>query len=364
MIRAIQNQYAPDFVSPPGETLTEVLESLGMSQAELAERTGRAKKTINEIAKAKAPITPKIALEFESVLGVPASFWNSRESQYREHIARRDEHTKLTKQLTWLALFPVREMIKFGWIAGFEDKVHQLREMLKFFQIGSPEQWENYAKPYTEQVVFRKSDAFESNLPAAIAWLRRGEILARAISCAPYNQGKFRENLRAIRGMTKERPDVFCQKMIELAAAAGVAVVIVPELPKIRISAATRWLSSHKGMIQLSLRYKRNDQFWFSFFHEAGHILLHGKRDIFINAQEDSPEEKENQANAFASGFLIPTPEFRTLTKYGAPSRERVAAFAAELGIAPGIIVGRLQREKVIPYSFYNDLTVKFEWAS
>ncbi len=334
-----------------------------MSQAELAERTGRAKKTINEIAKAKAPITPKIALGFESVPGVPASFWNSRESQYREHPARKDEHTKLAKHLTWLDLFPVREMLKFGWITGFEDKVHQLREMQKFFQIGSPEQWENYTKPYTEQVVFRKSNAFESNLPAAVAWLRRGGILAGAIPCAPYDQGKFREVLRAIRGMTEEVPDIFCQKMIELAAAAGVAVVIVPELPKTRLSAATRWLAFYKGMIQLSLRYKRNDRFWFSFFHEAGHILLHGKRDIFINARENSQKEKENQANAFASNFLIPSPQFRALTKYGDPSKERVAASAADLGIAPGMIVGRLQREKVIHYSFYNDLTVKYEWA-
>ena len=152
--------------------------------------------------------------------------------------------------------------------------------------------------------------------------------------------------------------------MIELAAAAGVAVVIVPELPKVRISAATRWLSSYKGMIQLSLGYKRNDQFWFSFFHEAGHILLHGKRDIFINAQEDSQEEKEHKANTFAANFLIPASQFRTLTKSGTPSKERIVAFAADLDIAPGIIVGLLQREKIIPYGFYNDLTVKFEWAS
>lgn len=150
---------------------------------------------------------------------------------------------------------------------------------------------------------------------------------------------------------------------MELASAAGVAVVLVPELPRIRVSAATRWLSPQKAMIQLSLLYKRNDQFWFSFFHEAAHILLHGKRDIFINSQEDSQNAKENEANSFAADFLIPGPFFRALVKDGTPSKEMVSSFASELGIAPGIIVGRLQREQILPWNYYNDLKVGLEWV-
>ncbi|MFZ2447499.1 MAG: helix-turn-helix domain-containing protein [Syntrophobacteraceae bacterium] len=364
MSRATLNQYAPDYVSPPGETLSEILEDRGMSQADLADRTGRAKKTINEIIKGKAPITPKIALELENVLGVPAGFWNSRESQYREYLARKDEQERLEKHLKWLDLIPVRAMVKLGWIKEFKDKIQQLREVLKFFQISSPDQWDRYVKAYTGQVVFRKSKAYESDLPAVIAWLRRGEINARELHCTAYDQAKFKKALSTIRGLTAESPDVFHPKMVELAAAAGVAVVLVPELPKIRISAATRWLSPQKAMIQLSLLYKRNDQFWFSFFHEAAHILLHGKRDIFINNQEDSQDVKENEANSFAANFLIPALSYRALIKDGAPSRETVSRFASELGIAPGIVVGRLQREQIIPYSFYHDQFMRLDWAS
>ncbi|MGA2403517.1 MAG: helix-turn-helix domain-containing protein [Syntrophobacteraceae bacterium] len=306
MNRATLNQYTPDYVSPPGETLSEILEDREMSQADLADRTGRAKKTINEIVKGKAPITPRIALELESVLGVPASFWNSRESQYREHLARCEEQVRLQKHLEWLDLIPVRAMIKLGWIEGFKDKIYQLREILKFFQISSPDQWGMCVKAYTGQVAFRKSKAFESDLPAVVAWLRRGVIEARELQCGTYDQNEFKKVLHSVRKMTAEHPDVFQSKMIEMASSAGVAVVFIPELPKTRISGATRWLSPHKAMIQLSLLYKRNDQFWFSFFHEAAHILLHGKRDIFINGQEDSQNVKENEANAFATNFLIP----------------------------------------------------------
>jgi HTH-type transcriptional regulator / antitoxin HigA len=361
MSSATHNQYVPDKVSLPGETLSETLEIRGMSQAELAERTGRAKKTINEIIKGKARITPQIALELEHVLSVPAGFWNTRESQYQEYLARKDERARLEQHIAWLDSIPVRAMIKSGWVKGFKDKIQQLREILKFFRISSPDQWDTCVKAYADQVAFRKSEAFESDLPAVIAWLRRGEIEARELQCASYDHGKFKEALHAIRGLTTEPQHVFHAKMVELASAAGVAVVLIPGLPKIRISAATRWLSPHKAMIQLSLLYKRNDQFWFSFFHEAAHILLHGKRDIFINNQEDHQNVKEIEANTFAANFLIPPSSYRALVKDGAPSKETLLQRAAELGIAPGIIVGRLQREKILPLSFYNDLKVGLE---
>ena len=363
MSRANENQYGPDYVSPPGETLSEILGMIGMSQAELADRTGRAKKTINEIVKGKAHITPKIALEFETVLGVSASFWNNRETQFREYSARIEEQERLKKHFRWLDQFPVSKMVKLGWVEGFKDKVQQLREMLKFFQISSPGQWERYVKTYTDQVVFRKSETFKNNIPATIAWLRQGEIQARTAQCRSFDSGRFREALGAIRSLTIEPPETFRSKMVDLAADAGLALVFVPELPSTKISAATRWLSPTKPMIQLSLLYKKNDQFWFSFFHEAAHIILHGKRDFFIQNGDDQPGEKENAANSYAANFLILPAQFRALVKYGKPSKDRVLQFASDLGIAPGIIVGRLQRDKILPWSHYNDLKASFEWA-
>src|SRR5438132_2146382 len=138
----IMNHYNPDVVSAPGETLLETIEMLGMSQAELAERTGRPKKTINEIIKGKAPITPETALQLEKVLGVPASFWNNYERNYREYLARRDEDDRLKHQTDWLKGFPVAAMVRLGWIRRCDTKVQQLRELLCFFAIASPEQWE------------------------------------------------------------------------------------------------------------------------------------------------------------------------------------------------------------------------------
>jgi HTH-type transcriptional regulator / antitoxin HigA len=365
MSKKIENQYTPNYVSAPGETLQEVLEERGMSQAELAERTGRPKKTINEIINGKAAITPETALQFERVLGVPASFWNNRERRYREAQARAEEQERLEKQVAWLDQIPVKAMIKSGWIQCYQDKVEQLREVLNFFAIASPEQWQGIW--CSTGVYFRQSQAFQSDFGNVAAWLRRGEIEAAEIPCATYNANKFREALQHIRALTVEPPEIFLPKVVRLCAEAGVAVVFVPQLPKTRTSGATHWLNPDKALIQLSLRYKTNDHLWFAFFHEAGHILLHGKRDFFLEGKDIAfveESDKELEANKFAEDILIPPAALKLfLASSQQLSKARIEQFAAEIGIAPGIVVGRLQHDGVLPPSHCNDLKQRYKWV-
>ncbi|NET04077.1 MAG: HigA family addiction module antidote protein [Symploca sp. SIO2B6] len=365
MSNNIQNQFVPDYVSFPGETLEEALEERGMTQAELAERMGRPKKTISEIINGKAALTPDTALQLELVLGIPASFWNNLERNYQEALARLTQKERLVKQVVWLKQIPVKEMIKLRWIESYKDKVEQLREVLNFFGVASPEQWEQFWGGI--QVNFRKSNAFESNFAAVTAWLRQGEIEAAKIDCANYNASQFKAALQQIRALTVESPEVFQTKLVNLCAAAGVAVVFVPKLPKTRASGATRWLNPNKALIQLSLRYKTDDHLWFSFFHEAGHILLHGKRDIFIedNAIETSDkQDKEEEANIFAANLLIPPAELKRFIESDQyRSIPGIKKFAREISIAPGIVVGRLQYDGILPRNHGNKLKCKLEWV-
>jgi HTH-type transcriptional regulator / antitoxin HigA len=366
MNSAVQNQYAPDYVSLPGETLEEILEEKGMSQTELAERTGRPKKTISEIINGKAAITPETALQLERVLGVSASFWNNRERQYREALARQEENERLKNQVSWLKQIPVRDMIQQQWIEFYEDKVTQLREVLNFFAVASPEQWEEIWSK-TISVNYRKSKTFESDDSAVAAWLRKGEIDSESIACADYDANKFKEALQKIRTLTQDSPDMFQPEIVKLCADSGVALVFVPQLPKTRTCGATHWLSQKKALIQLSLRYKTNDHFWFSFFHEAGHILLHGKKEVFLEGkdiQDNSKQDKEKEADNFAADLLIPPNELKQFIESPQRlSKEAIQQFAFSIGIAPGIVVGRLQKEKILPQSHCNGLKQKFEWT-
>lgn len=357
-----ENQYQPDFVTPPGETLEEILGIVGMTQADLARRMGRPVKTINEIIKGKAGVTPETALQLELVLDTPASFWNNREKRYRESLARNEEREQLEDHVKWLENFPIKEMIKVGWIESFADSIDQLREVLNFFGVVSPTQWEDMWMK--SDAVFRTSPVFEADPFAVAAWLRKGEIEAQQIDSAKYDESKYIASLHKIRDLTNDGPDKFVPEVTNLCAQAGVATVFIRELPKSRASGATRWLNSNKALIQLSLRYKTNDHLWFTFFHEAGHILLHGKRDVFLEDGVAEPE-KEKQADKFASDFLIPPGEysqFEPSFKKGF-SHSDVINFAQRIGVAPGIVVGRLQHNGKIPQSHLNKLKQRLAWV-
>ncbi len=330
-----------------------------MSQAELAERTGRPKKTINEIIKGKASITPDTALQLERVLGIPAGFWNNLERNYQEILARLSEEERLQKQTSWLDELPLNAMIKLNWVKSYKNKVQQLQEVLNFFGVASLERWRE--KWLGAQISFRKSHVFQSHPGALASWLRRGELVAQKTDCKPFNENQFRNALNQIRSLTTHPPETFQPETVRLCAESGVAVAFVPELPQTKVNGATWWLNPQKAVIQLSLRYKSDDQLWFSFFHEAGHILLHGKKEVFI--EDDNSDTKEQEANGFASNILIPLAKLQQIVKCNRISKIAIKNFASEIGIAPGIVVGRLQHDGNLPPSHCNDLKRRLTWA-
>ncbi len=363
----MKNRFSPNYAVPPGETLLESIETLGMSQAELAQRMGRPLKTINEIVKGKAAITADTAIQLEKVLRVPASFWNNAERTYREALARLEEQQRLEEQSAWLQELPLKSLIQFDWVKAWDEPAKQVEELLQFFGVASAAAWRSvWLKGVAGRlaVEFRKSPAFGSDWAALAAWLRKGELKAQGIQCADYAAGTFKAALTEIRKLTVHPSNVFQKSLVGLCARSGVAVTFVPPLPKTHVSGATRWLTPTKVLLQLSLRGKFDDLFWFTFFHEAGHILLHGKKDVFIE-DDGKPDAKEEQANRFAAEFLIPSAEWRWFTsRRGRFGHAEVRCFAAELGLAPGIIVGRLQHEGLLPHSYLNDLKVRCDFPA
>jgi HTH-type transcriptional regulator/antitoxin HigA len=143
--------------------------------------------------------------------------------------------------------------------------------------------------------------------------------------------------------------------MRQLCWDAGVVFFLIPAIPRAHTSGVARWLNPHKALIQLSLYGKTNDRFWFTFFHEAAHILLHGKKEIFLDefdGGEKLESQQEIEADQWAKEFLIPSKYDVELTTL--KSKQAVAEFAERLGIHPAIVVGRLQREEVIPMDWMN----------
>jgi addiction module HigA family antidote len=353
--------FAPDYSVPPGEILAEMLEARRLSQVELAARCELSEKHVSQIITGKASVTSETALLLERTLGVAASLWLNLESSHRLYLARQAEQTKLEEYSSWAAEFPWRELAARGYVPPARTAEEKVRGLLGFFGVTSPDAWE---RQYAQlAVAYRGTTAFTRSREAVTCWLRIGEIEAAHAETAPYDRSAFREALQTIRGLTRLDPVDFEPRMVALCQSAGVALVFVPELPKTRLSGATRWLSPDKAIVIQSLRYRTDDQFWFTFFHEAAHVLLHGKRALFVDEAGAEKTPAEDEADKFAADLLIPPARHKELLACGPLSKARVLAFAGSIGIAPGIVVGRLQHDKAIPFSWFQDVKRTFQFA-
>jgi len=329
--------FRPDYAVAPGETLRDRLAELNLSQAELAARAGMSTKHVNQIIQGNAPITLETAVVLERITGMPASFWNRREADYREALLRARPHSLTTDDEKWLASLPLKELEKRGRLPGQRDRSQLFDAALSFFGGADRLAWERIWRGPVAS--FRRSQAYASDPGAVVAWLRIAELDAQELKAAPYAAASFRSALKAIRALTAGGDP---NELPRLCADAGVVVVFVPEVSRCRISGAAWWATPSRAVIALSDRYKKDDYFWFTFFHESAHILLHSKKETFV---DDGSEDDllEDEANRFAADLLIPPNQVDRLSSL--TTEEDVAAFARELGIAPGIVVGRLQHE-------------------
>ncbi|MFC1866806.1 ImmA/IrrE family metallo-endopeptidase [Thermodesulfobacteriota bacterium] len=334
------------------------MESLNMTQKELAIRTGVTVQTLNRIFKGEQPISYETSNKLELATSVPSRMWNNLEAQYREQLAKLKELKQLEADLDWLTDIPVNELVKRKAIEAKKDKVLMLRETLKFFGVSSVSAWHDiWSKP---GVAARRSQCFETRPGAAATWIRLGEIQARQIECRDYSKKQFYKALEKIRSITIKGPEDSIQEMKALCAESGVGVSLVPEMQKVPWHGATKWLSATKAMILLNLRGKAEDQFWFSFFHEAGHVLNDSKKDLFINdGKEDDPNEKK--ANVFAAEFLIPSAYDHVISRLR--SKADIILLSNKLQIAPGIVAGRFQR-LTKKWAYFKNLIRSFHWAN
>jgi hypothetical protein len=320
---------------------------------------------VNQLIHGKAAITEDTAVRLERVLGSSVQFWLARETQYREALARADERESLRQWATWLTEMPVKHMVSRKWIPECSEKPELVGACLKFFGVASVDAWRStYATPVADSyAAFRASPKFQKQLGAVVAWLRQGERRASEIACNPFDRSSFLGKLATLRVLTNQAdPDVFVKRLVEVCAGAGVAVVFEPAPSGCPVAGATKWLTTEKALLMLSLRYKTNDHLWFAFFHEAAHLLLHGKKLLFLEGTGGLEPGAEKEADQFAADFLIPPAEANAL-RYIQGTHAAVENFAQRIGIAPGIVVGRMQHDRLLPQNYLNDLKVRYTWA-
>ena len=350
--------WQPNWAVPPGEILLEALQDRDMTQAELAQRTARPPKTINEIIKGKAAITAETAIQLERALGISARFWTGLEATYRNSLAQQEAQRELEANTSWIDRFPIADLVRHKQIERGASKARTLANLLSYLGLSSPAAFDRHW--LSSAAAFRSSPTFMASPEAVAAWLTWGEREAARIDVAPFNAARLRQVLAEIRPLTRRVPFMQIFNQVKaMCAEAGVVVLLIPELKGTHLSGAVRWLGN-KAVIQLSLRHRKDDQFWFTFFHEAGHLLTGSRRRDYVNAAEPPAgqeiDKDEEAANQFARDVLLPPAEYQIFISAADFSQAAILAFAERQEIAAGIVVARLQTDDLIPRSHSNNL--------
>jgi HTH-type transcriptional regulator/antitoxin HigA len=347
-------KFMPTVAIPPGKTIRENMKYLGMNQKELALRLGITTKHLSNVINGNDPITYETALKLETVLGPKAQFWMNLETNYQLTKARLKREADLEADLEILKGVPYKSMSDFGWVPATDNRQERINNLRGFFGVASLK-----AVPKTMNAMLRKHKQIKgiSDL-GVMAWLRKAEIDGLVVKVKKFNRTKLKKYIPKFRELTLKSPEEFLPKVQKLCAECGVALVLVPSLPKTYICGATFWRRDNP-ILALSVRGKRADIFWFTFFHELAHLINHYRKISCVSYEDNGYED---EADEKAGGYLIPDGQYRKfIREFDYQDKSVIRKYAYSIGIAPCILVGRLLHDNLIDYANYSDLRPPFE---
>ena len=340
--------------APPGATIKEQLNDRSMSQKEFAVRMDMSEKHISKLVNGEVQLTPETAVRLEMVLGVPARFWNNLEAIYREKLIKAEAENAMDADIELAKRFPYSEMAKFGWVPATREAKEKVVNLRKYFEVVD---LSLLGSEQLTRIACRRLAITEKSDLALMAWAQQAKVKARDIQTAPINIKGLISAMPELRKMTILKPKEFCPQIKKCLASCGIALVFLPHLKGSFLQGAS-FADGNKIVVGLTARGKDADKFWFSLFHELAHIVLG-----HVGQPDGTSEEDEKAADKWSGDTLIASEDFEEFRSERDYSQRSVIRFANAQGIAPGIVVGRMQRERMIKYSLLNNLKEKYEIA-
>lgn len=356
------NQFRPSWNCAPGVTVAALIEERNLLLTEFAERAGIDVERALDLIEGKFEISEQFAQTLSQVVGGSTAFWRKREAIYRQALdSRATETSRLSSQ--WIRRLPLSDMQRFGWMQNEHAAKVSSRDVLKFFDVPTVSAWRNrYCRP-VQNFRFRTSKSFDSVDASVAAWLRQGELVGAKMECARWNPTHFRAQFAEIRQLSRTRVSTtFLPALQAICAESGVAMVVVRAPKGCRASGASSFLSPGKALLILSFRHLTDDHFWFTFFHEAAHLLLHSSEGAHVDIPGMPASDEEIEADHFAQDALIPPDARARLLKLAIANPRRVARFAKDIGVSPGVVVGQLQHMGLLKRNHHNFLKVRYTW--
>jgi plasmid maintenance system antidote protein VapI len=358
----LQTDFNPDWVSPPGRTIQDILDARGVSVEAFCEQIGCSKPFFNRLLNGYEKIDSTLALCLENKLGVSQTFWLSRDGQYWHELENLGTISAGGDIHAWISNFPIYDMRRQGWLF-FKTKEQAAHALLRFFSVKTPNEWSLKYGPLCDAISFKKTDPDFINYYSIVAWLHKGAKDSEYIDVNIFDRDQLKRSIGSIVRLTWYKdPNVFMPKLKDVLSKCGVAIVAEP-CPKGCTATGAAWTErDQRATIVLSDRYKMDDHFWFAVFHEIGHLVLHDCSQKIIEESGQDNDSRETEANEFARNIILPENKKEEILSQPL-SYKRIQQKAKSWRIAPGLLVGQLQHERVIHFNQFNKLRRRINWA-
>ena len=355
------NGLSLDFIIHPGETIKEVLEERQMNQEELAIRTGFSPKHVSEVVNGKKGISPSFAKSLEYVFGMPASFWINLQGIYDKEILEYKEQEEIDENEVSIVK-SLKSLINYAENMGIMTKtkniISQIIELRNICKVNNLTYINNLV---TSQVAFRKSQTIETNVYVLYVWLRICELIAEKSNIVnEYNTEKLTANINNIKKCMFLEINKAIEELKRIFAECGITFQVVKNFKGAPVQGFIKKINN-RIILSMTIRRSFADEFWFTLFHEIGHLLNGDIVSTQFIDYADSKSDMEDKADKFASNTLINEEDYNQFIEKSELTEKEIIEFARTQEVQPFIVVGRIQKEKN-DFKFCYRLKTRYKW--
>lgn len=340
----------------PGAYVAEIIEDFNITQQEFAQRLGVSAKTISKLVNGEESISVETANKLDKLTGVSIATWLNLQTSYDIKLLEiKESQNNDEEELCGIIDFKYFKENKF-----VEDKVYKAKEKIielrKLFQVSNL----SYLYNFNNLVSYRNTRGFsEKSIVNSNIMLELAINLSKNKTNNKFNKNKLEKILPELRAMTLQEPKDFYSNLKDMLLDCGIIFCGLPALKNANLNGATKKFKNGSILLLMTDRNKGSDIFWFSLFHELGHIL---NNDFYSDHENsDAYKDKEDKADQFAQELLIPKVEYLKFKQKNIYTKDEIMRFSEKIHIHPSIVVGRLQKEGEIEYNaYYNSFKVKY----
>jgi len=347
----------------PGYYIADIIEDMGITQAEFATRLGTNTKTLSYLINGQANITNDLAKKLSVMLGTSEDVWLNLQKTYDQKLIKIQKEKDFDEQAFLARLIDYKYFVETVGLASTKDINEKIVNLCRYFKVSDlrnmlvPDFLVNY------RTGIRSVD--EKNIVNSRAWVQTAINISQDIETKQYNVYKLKSYLPEVRSMTVQSPDIFFPKLRQIFAECGVAFVLLPNLKNSGVNGAVKWINDDRVVLAMNNRRLDADIFWFSLFHEIRHVLQKKTKTTFISYSEkemvEVNKQLEEDADNFAKNYLIPQAALRKFAPSKYTTDDEIVAFAKTIGIHPGIVAGRLQHDGIIAPNRCSKLKEKYK---